>query len=153
MTDAAPEAGLYSLVYGSSAVSTFSDADLAELLSQCRVLNEARGITGLLLYRGGRFVQFLEGPEAEVRALYAKIQQDPRHTSPRILNEGHPTHRQFKDWTMAYQPTSASDTPPPPGFRSTFDDLDDADDPDGVVRATRELSMLFRVRSRTSEAR
>lgn len=153
MTDAAPEAGLYSLVYASNAASTFGDADLAELLSQCRVLNESKGISGLLLYRSGRFVQFLEGPEAEVRALYAKIERDPRHTSPRILNEGHPSHRQFGDWTMAYQPTSLSDAPPPPGLRSTFDDLDDAGDPDGVVRATRELSMLFRVRSRASEAR
>jgi hypothetical protein len=148
MTDSAREAGLYSLVYASTAASPFGDAELEELLAQSRSRNDARGISGLLLYRMGRFVQFLEGPEDEVRGLFATIRDDPRHLAPRILNEGRPDRRQFADWTMGYQPVDESDTPPPPGFRSTFDDLDNAEDPDGVIRATQELSLWFRVRSR-----
>lgn len=142
------DSGLYSLVYASTAASAFDDADLEALLRQARERNDARGISGLLLYRRGRFVQFLEGPEDEVRALYAKIRNDPRHVAPRILNEGRPDHRQFADWTMGYEPVREPAAPPPPGFRSTFDDLDDADDSDGVIRATQELSLWFRVRTR-----
>jgi hypothetical protein len=139
---------LYSLVYASFATKVLDDADLDALLRRAREHNGARGISGLLLYRRGRFVQFLEGPEDEVRALYAKIRTDPRHVSPRILNEGRPDHRQFADWTMGYEPVREADVPPPPGFRSTFDDLDDADDSDSVIRATQELSLWFRVRTR-----
>lgn len=149
MTDAAP---LYSLVYASTAASPLDDTQLDELLRAARRRNATLGISGLLLYRAGRFIQFLEGPEPEVRALYATIERDPRHLTPRILNEGHPEGRQFADWTMAYQPVDPSTAPPPPGFRSTFDDLDDAENPDGVVRATRELSMWFRVRARDTSA-
>lgn len=49
---------------------------------------------------------------------------------------------------MGYEPVREPAAPPPPGFRSTFDDLDDADDSDGVIRATQELSLWFRVRTR-----
>ncbi len=140
---------LSSLVYASTAASDFDDAALAALLQQARRANAARGITGLLLYRGGRFVQFLEGPEREVRSLYATIAADPRHSHVHTLNEGRPATRQFADWTMGYEPVREPVGPPPPGFRSTFDDLDDADDRDGVLRAIRELSLWFRARNRT----
>lgn len=143
---------LYSLVYASSATVPFDDDQLDELLLAAREANRAHGISGLLLYRNGRFIQFLEGPEDAVRSLYAAIERDPRHVGVRTLNEGRPAHRQFAEWTMAYQPVRGTSDPPPPGFRSTFDDLDNADDADGVVRAARELSMWFRVRSRDSAA-
>lgn len=140
---------LSSLVYASTAASDFDDAALAALLQQARRANAARGITGVLLYRGGRFVQFLEGPEHEVRAVFETIAADPRHTGVRTLDEGRPAARQFAEWTMGYQPVREPVGPPPPGFRSTFDDLDDADDRDGVLRAIRELSLWFRARNRT----
>lgn len=143
---------LYSLVYASTAASPFDDDALAALLQQSRHDNAERGITGLLLYRNGRFIQFLEGDEAEVRSLYASIEKDPRHTGVRTLNDGRPARRQFADWTMAYQPVREPAGPPPPGFRDTFDDLDNADEPDGVLRAARELSLWFRVRSRDTPA-
>lgn len=38
-------------------------------------------------------------------------------------------------------------TPAPPGFRDTFDDLEILDDRDAVIRAMRELTLWFRVRS------
>lgn len=152
MKAAEREADLYSLVYTSTARTPPDDAELEDLLRASRERNAARGISGLLLYRKGRFVQFLEGPHDQVRDLFATIQQDPRHLTPRVLNEGRPDARQFAEWTMAYQPVIDSPAPPPPGFRSTFDDLDDAGDHDGVVRALKELSLWFRVRSRDSTA-
>ncbi|TQJ29641.1 BLUF domain-containing protein [Microbacterium sp. SLBN-146] len=148
MTRSARDSTLFSLVYASTATSPLDDDALAALLHHARESNAANDITGLLLYRSGRFVQFLEGPEHSIRTLYGKIAQDPRHSGMRTLDEGKPTARQFADWTMAYQPVADPSTPLPPGFRSTFDDLDSANDADNVLRATRELSLWFRVRNR-----
>lgn len=141
----APE--LYSLVYSSRATDAFDDAQLGALLAQARAANERAAITGILLYRQGRFIQFLEGPEAPVRDLLARIAADPRHSSVRVMVDGHPPVRQFAEWTMGYEPVDEPAGPLPDGFRSTFDDLEDGHDTDVVLRATRELSFWFRVRS------
>lgn len=141
--------GLYSLVYSSSATGPVSVAELRELLDVSRRANGRAGITGLLLYRNGRFVQFLEGPEDDVRALYRRISADPRHSGVRLLVDGHPQSRTFQDWSMGYEPLAPSDEPLPAGFRDSFDDLDRADDSDAVVRAARELSIWFRHRARS----
>lgn len=140
-------APLYSLVYMSRAVEPLDDAGLHRLLTASREANGGRGITGLLLYRNSRFVQFLEGEEEPVRDLLSRISADTRHTDVRVLLDGRPRTRQFAEWTMAYQPVKEPTSPAPPGFRSTFDDLEAADDADHVLRATRELSIWFRVRS------
>ncbi|MET0297389.1 MAG: BLUF domain-containing protein [Microbacterium sp.] len=144
-------AQLYSLVYVSTAVEPFDDPRLEALLEQSRRANARDGITGILLYRRGRFIQFLEGPEGPVRDLVARIGRDPRHTGVRVMIDGHPEARQFEEWTMGYERVREAEGPAPDGFRSTFDDLEDSDDADHVLRATRELSFWFRVRA--SDAR
>jgi hypothetical protein len=142
-----PDDRLYSLVYSSRAVEHFDDAELATLLGKAREFNESQDISGMLLYRDGRFIQFLEGPEERVRHLMDDITVDPRHTDVRVLLDGHPTTRQFSDWTMGYEPIAAPTEPAPTGFRNTFDDLERIDDTDAVARAARELSLWFRVRA------
>lgn len=77
------------------------DAGLASILKQARSANAERGITGALMLYGGWFAQVLEGPQAEVEALYARIKADPRHDGVR-LNEAGPTpKRLFSKWAMA----------------------------------------------------
>lgn len=142
--------GLYSLVYTSSAAAPFSTEDLDDLLHYSRASNRAHDITGLLLYRRGRFTQFVEGPEGAVRALLARIQADSRHTSIRVLIDGFAATRQLPEWTMGYETVAHSDTPPPEGFRDTFEDLESIGDDDAVIRALRELTLWFRVRSSTT---
>lgn len=146
MSGAATSEELYSLVYSSFAITLFDDAELEALLAQSRAANAEAEITGVLLYRNGRFIQFLEGPEDHVRALIARIAADSRHGDVRVLVEGRPEARQFGEWTMGYEPVDQPQTPAPEGFRSTFDDLDDAEDANAVLRATRELSLWFRAR-------
>ena len=41
------------------------------------------GITGLLLFIDGGFLQMLEGEERAVRELYTRIAADRRHLNPR----------------------------------------------------------------------
>ncbi len=63
---------MFSLTYVSSAVRPFAEDELADLLAVSRQNNARLGITGMLLYKDGNFMQVLEGEEAEVRTLYEK---------------------------------------------------------------------------------
>ncbi|WP_119677430.1 BLUF domain-containing protein [Indioceanicola profundi] len=96
------EDGLLCLVYVSRAVVPMEDADLLELLRQSRADNLRDDITGLLLYRAGRFMQVLEGPHAPLHALYGRIMRDRRHTDVTTLIKFRTDARAFADWSMGF---------------------------------------------------
>ena len=98
------------LVYLSTARSLFSDADLMALLKTSQASNQAAGITGLLLYSSGNFIQLLEGDGEAVRALYTRITQDPRHHNCIPLYDRAAPARLFPDWSMGFRPTAAMST-------------------------------------------
>lgn len=93
---------VYQILYHSRAVAPFSETELETLLARARAFNGQHNITGLLLYSNGLFVQAFEGPEAPMRALYARIQADPRHTQVVTVNEGPEPARRFPDWQMGF---------------------------------------------------
>jgi hypothetical protein len=95
------------LVYLSTARTLFSDRDLLELLTRSRTRNQEAGITGLLLYSSGNFIQLLEGEGDDVRALYARITQDPRHHNCIQLFDRPADQRLFPDWSMGFRPSEA----------------------------------------------
>ena len=70
---------MISLTYLSTAAERFSDAELRNLLEDSRNRNHAVGLTGMLLYVGGHFIQTLEGTDDVVDATYERIARDPRH--------------------------------------------------------------------------
>jgi FAD-dependent sensor of blue light len=90
------------LVYVSSAVRLFTDDELAALLYQSRDSNKQTGITGMLLYMGGNFMQAIEGEDEAVAALREKIYADPRHTQVTTLLNLPIARRRFADWSMAF---------------------------------------------------
>lgn len=135
---------LLSVVYASVATEPFSDERLAALLTSSREANARADVTGMLLHREGRFIQFLEGPERTVRELMARIAQDRRHGRVRTLLEDPVTERQFPEWTMGFA-SDGSDAEQPDGFRRSFDDLDGGDG--GLMpQAARDLTAWFRAR-------
>jgi hypothetical protein len=142
MTDVNP---LVSLVYCSSATRPFDERELAELLAVSRARNSANDITGMLLYRGGEFVQILEGPRSDVEELMEQIGRDPRHHDVRVLIEEPLHERRFAEWTMGYQSLVAPEPAMASGYRDSFDDLR-VGDHDMVGRAIMELTLWFRVR-------
>ena len=107
----AARGALVSLVYSSVATAPFSEVDLALLLAISRTNNQPRGVTGLLLYRDGRFIQALEGPEHAVRQTLVTIAADPRHRAVRMLDEAWVAERRFGSWAMGYRATGANGTP------------------------------------------
>ncbi|MDR9399875.1 MAG: BLUF domain-containing protein [Psychroflexus sp.] len=80
-----------------------SDKDLEQLLFQIREKNKRLAITGLLLLIQGKFVQYIEGPEPEIKNVYKSIKADPRHNELLLLDSGKIEQRQFQDWSMAYK--------------------------------------------------
>lgn len=141
------DTALISLVYTSTASAPFRETALAHLLDQARSLNGARDVTGMLLYRGERFIQVLEGPAHVVRRLARTIGQDARHRDMRILMDEPIEERQFDDWTMGYRTLQGERDHAPSGFRDSFADLEDADERSTTLRALAELSLWFRVRA------
>ena len=119
---------------------------IRDCLSFSRSSNHAHDLTGMLLYRRGRFFQVLEGPEDAVDELMRKIRRDSRHDGVRVLLRESLDDRRFDEWTMGYEPIGVPTTPAPEGFRDTFDDLE-SDDDSVSSRAVRELTVWFRART------
>ena len=106
MHDPGPEAGdasgLFSLLY----VSEMSQPDAQELRRICeqsRTNNLRDGITGLLVFDGHAFCQFVEGEERAVTALLDRLERDPRHRNMRRLQFGALAGpRRFPLWRLGY---------------------------------------------------
>ena len=92
---------VYQLLYHSRPARPLGETELMGLLTWARAYNAAHGITGLLLYSDGYFVQVLEGDEAAINAVYSRIQQDPRHEEVVTVHEGLGPRR-FGDWSMGF---------------------------------------------------
>jgi hypothetical protein len=93
---------MFYVVYLSTAVKPLSHDDLSALLRQCRDSNHKLGITGILLYQQGTFMQMLEGDKQAVLDLYRKIGRDPRHTAVHTVLDGEAGQRSFADWSMGF---------------------------------------------------
>lgn len=89
------------ILYCSEAAQPFREAQLLDLLAEAQVHNEAHGITGLLCYSQGHFVQLLEGPAGAVNTLFDNIRRDARHQRVACLRDGAGPTRWFPDWRMA----------------------------------------------------
>lgn len=100
---------MYFLIYSSSAAVAFSREQLVDLLAASQRNNAAVGVTGLLLYKGGSFMQVLEGDEQQVMRVHSKIESDPRHHQLLTLLKGHQADRQFAEWSMGFRDLSDSE--------------------------------------------
>jgi hypothetical protein len=92
---------MFRLLYISTVRKDFDHRLLEDILAKSRRANRANGLTGLLLFDGNRFLQYLEGDETVVRAVYGKIKNDPRHFAVVTLRESSGEKRQFSQWDMA----------------------------------------------------
>jgi hypothetical protein len=77
-------------------------AEVARILKQSRESNARRDITGALYLADGTFLQYVEGMEDEITALYRRIERDPRHAHCRLLDHRAISGRVFKGWSMAW---------------------------------------------------
>ncbi len=91
---------LVCIIYYSSARHALDGEALSRLLDTSRRNNAACGVTGMLLYHAGNFIQALEGPRAGVGRVFERIQQDPTHRNILAIGPMKIEQRYFPDWTM-----------------------------------------------------
>lgn len=129
---------LYQMIYSSQAASAMSVADLEQILVDARAGNEARNVTGVLIYVDGVFLQILEGDKDTVLGLVSSIAADTRHTTVKVFHEAAVEERTFGNWRMAYLDASADQVSAwlgLPGTATIDSILDDIDrNPDRVPR-------------------
>lgn len=106
--------GLVVLVYTSAATQDMSREALLSMLEGGRRRNAGRGVTGVLVYHDGMFMQALEGPRRVVDRLFAIISADPRHRAIFVLLHEPTTTRVFAEHTMAFRDLSGE--PRPDGY-------------------------------------
>jgi hypothetical protein len=94
---------MYQIVYAGAASQDFTAADLKKLLVRARMRNDEVGVTGMLLFNDGTFLQALEGEARAVNDTFVRIENDPRHRDFSILHRGAGHEgRVFGDWSMGY---------------------------------------------------
>ena len=132
---------MYQYMYVSSAVGLFDDARLEELLENSRARNLGCGVTGLLLYVSGNFIQLLEGDRADVEATRRRIAADPRHRGIITLLESECEAREFPDWSMGFHRVNEMEGNALPGYS---DFLRQSADPATRQSSARKLLDFFR---------
>ena len=91
---------LVRLLYVSRAVSPDSPETIESILADSRAHNLGQGITGILCYGGGIFLQAIEGGRMQVNGLYSHIVGDKRHKDVVLLHYEEISERHFGGWTM-----------------------------------------------------
>jgi len=91
---------LVRLVYASRAVEAIDQAELMAILKKSKANNPALGITGVLCFSEGIYLQALEGGRSAVNKLYNRIAADTRHTDVELLSYEEIGERRFAGWSM-----------------------------------------------------
>ena len=86
-------------MYASRAVDCSPEA-IDDILNRSRHYNPTLGITGILCYGGGIFLQAIEGGRNAVCDLFGHIQKDQRHKDVILLHYDEILERRFGGWTM-----------------------------------------------------
>jgi hypothetical protein len=100
---------LVRLLYASRAVDP-QPSVIESILAQSRQFNPSTGITGILVYGGGIFLQAIEGGREAVSDLYGHIQKDARHKQVVLLHYEEISERRFGGWTMGQVDVSRVNT-------------------------------------------
>lgn len=135
---------LWQLIYTSHATDAFSETELGAILAASHANNPPQGLTGILLYSDGRFIQVLEGARDAVEALYERIKADPRHEAVRRVITREVAQRDFADWSMGYRALTATDLVSHPQLLDFFAEQFSADGFGQAGSPARFLLMAFR---------
>ncbi len=94
---------MYNLLYTSTATQEVNYEILDTILQTARQNNVRLGITGMLLFNEGSFVQLLEGEEEKVKETFNKISLDNRHSNIEVVIEANASSRYFPNWQMGFK--------------------------------------------------
>jgi hypothetical protein len=133
---------LNELIYVST-MTWESDLDLGAILESSVRHNQHNGITGMLLYYRGGFMQVLEGDEANVLDTFGRICADKRHHDILTLSLAETPFRHFENWSMGYKYVDASAVAKFPKYAPFFNFRTDADKIKGIPGLALEMLTMF----------
>lgn len=88
------------VAYTSLAAFDLTEEQLLDIHQVARDLNGIDGISGLLIFNGTHFLQWIEGPPQAIDDLIVRLKRDPRHDGFEIREEAMADERLFGDWSM-----------------------------------------------------
>lgn len=134
--DEAEKEPIYQISYVSAEKEQMSETALDRLLYLSRSRNKSIGVTGMLLYHEGSFLQVLEGNEPDVLEVWGRISKDERHHRKVVVFSGPVEERVFEDWSMGYERIEKGCKRLPRGFSHFLERgfVDLSRDPDDKAR-------------------
>jgi hypothetical protein len=84
----------------------FDEGILSGILMDARRANARDDVTGALICRADIYIQWLEGPEEQVRKVLARIERDDRHLEVKVHVAEHVAARLFGTWAMLHDPAA-----------------------------------------------
>ncbi|HFK2920101.1 TPA: BLUF domain-containing protein [Stenotrophomonas maltophilia] len=75
------------------------------LVDDASRFNRSAGVTGVLLFDGTRFLQYMEGPEDGLRVAYSRVVGASSHAGLIELQRGRVGSRRLPFWPMRWLPT------------------------------------------------
>jgi hypothetical protein len=91
------------VTYISAESYKLSSEDLLAILGKCNENNPRRGLTGMLIYGNGTFIQSVEGDEKIVKNTISKISSDTRHKDFKVLSEEITEQRLYDEFNMGFE--------------------------------------------------
>ena len=132
------------LLYASNTFRDVSDAVLDDILASSRANNVKAGITGVLLYIEGGFMQILEGDAPAVTDTFARISKDKRHWNTTVLLD-RDAPRAFGEWSMGFARLEKDSDPAT--FALTQDAISGRLKPGAPVEIVTLLRTFYRINS------
>ena len=93
---------LLAISYRSKASRDLSPQELDAILTSARAFNADCGVTGVLFYSLGEFMQYIEGSHAAINQVYQRILDAGAHHDVVQLYMGEIASRQFDTWHMGF---------------------------------------------------
>ena len=93
---------IYEMLYVSTMASSAPVSVVSTIAMRSRVSNALRCITGMLIFDGIRFCQYLEGGKDDLTALFERISDDSRHAAVTLIHHGPLQERRFKKFSLAF---------------------------------------------------
>ena len=100
---------MHAIAYVSAASWNLLDEQVQHIVAESRRRNALNGITGVLLYCDGNFMQYIEGEEEAVIETFARIRASECHYQVNELMNQPILEREFADWSMGFSLPSADE--------------------------------------------
>lgn len=86
-----------------------STGKLDQIVDDAARFNRNAGVTGVLLFDGERFLQYLEGPEDGLSVVYSRVLGARSHNSVVELQRGRVGQRRLPFWPMKWLPVEPAE--------------------------------------------